>query len=80
MVYHSVCDHVSKSQKLHIASYALCTPSSPSADEGRRWGFLLKPQKVPYEEFVQLVFMCILCVEYTYVHKIENYVYFSFGF
>ena len=32
------------------------------------------------EEFVQLVFMCILCVEYTYVHKIENYVYFSFGF
>ena len=38
-----MCDHVSKSKKLHVHSCTLCTPSGPSADEGGRLGFPLKP-------------------------------------
>ena len=48
MVYHSVCDHVNKSKKLHVYLCTLCTPSGPSADKGGRWGFPLKPQKTHF--------------------------------
>ena len=43
-----MCDHVSKSKKLHVYLCTLCTPSGPSADKGGRWGFPLKPQNVSF--------------------------------